>query len=74
MYAGAPYAGAPYAGGASTTTTTTPDYASEAPLLLVADGVYVEQDFPAPLPAVGAHSYVVALVYPTPDLVAGRPT
>ena len=37
-------------------------------------GIYIEADFIAPLPEVGAHRYVVALVYPTPDLVAGRPT
>lgn len=73
MYAGSPYAGAPYAGGA-TTTTVTPDLSSQAPLLLIGGGVYVEADFIAPLPEVNAHRYVVALVYPTPTLVDGRPT
>lgn len=72
MYAGAAYAAAPYAGGA--TVTAAPDLDALAPLLLVGGGVYVEADFIAPLPEVNAHSYVVALVYPTPTLVNGRPT
>ena len=73
MYAGAAYAAAPYAGGA-TASTAAADLDAAATRLRLGGGVYVEQDFTAPLPETNAHSYVVALVYPTPTLVDGRPT
>lgn len=82
MYAGSAYAAAPYAGGA-TTTTAPADFDSAATRHRLGGGVYVESFPPVVLPnppipgapvQVDAHRYVVALVYPTPDLVAGRPT
>ena len=76
MYGGSAYAAVPYAGGSAATTPAGPVLPGlgDAAYLLVGGGVYIEQDFVAPLPQAGTHRYVVALVYPTPTLVDGRPT
>ena len=72
MYGGSVYAGAPYAG--SGAVAVEPDFRAVAFRMRFGGGVYVDFEAAASLRDAGVHAFVVALPYPTPTLVDGRPT
>lgn len=73
MYGGTAYGSAAYAGSGSVEQAV--EVGAAAFLMVVGGGEYVETTSPAVvLPSADVHRYVKVLVYPTPDLVDGRPT